>query len=61
MKDKFTELKNRAETEIKKSLGGIVVFGEGNLQADVMLIGEAPGQEEKRCRNARLSDVPEKT
>lgn len=46
MQEAWMELKNRAETELKSKLGGIPVFGEGNLQARIMLVGEAPGQEE---------------
>ena len=46
MNETWLELKKRAESAIYKTLGGTPVFGEGNLQADVMLIGEAPGQEE---------------
>ena len=46
MSEQWHELKNRTESVIKQALGGEPVFGFGNLNAHVMLIGEAPGQEE---------------
>ncbi|MHB1315588.1 MAG: uracil-DNA glycosylase [Christensenellales bacterium] len=46
MREAWIELKTRAEAAIRETLGGTPVFGEGNLQADVVLVGEAPGQEE---------------
>ncbi len=43
----YEEVKNCTKCELYKSRTN-VVLGEGNLDADIMFIGEAPGQEEDK-------------
>lgn len=41
-------LKNEYEINIGQRMGKAIVFGEGNLHAKIMFIGEAPGEQEER-------------
>lgn len=47
-KEVMEKLKDEYEINIGQHTGRTIVFGEGNLDAKIMLIGEAPGEQEEK-------------